>query len=54
VELALMIAADEARSGSPRRALEWFAAAEGLDGTLPPEYVTKRRRRQLVGTRATE
>ena len=54
VELALMMAEDEARSGSPWRALEWLAAAEGLDGTLPPEYVAKRRRWQLVRTRAAE
>jgi hypothetical protein len=54
VELALMMADDEARSGSSRSALEWVAAAEGLDGTLPPEYVAKRRRWQLVRTRAAE
>ena len=52
VDLALMMADDEARRGSAWRALEWLAAAEGLNGVLPPEYVAKRRRWQLVRARA--
>jgi hypothetical protein len=36
VDLALMMADDEARSGSPGRALEWLAAAEGLNAVLRP------------------
>jgi sulfide:quinone oxidoreductase len=54
VDLALTMADDEARSGSAWRALEWLAAAEGLNGVLPPEYVAKRRRWQLVKTRAAD
>ena len=54
VELALTMADDEARGGSPERALEWLAAAEGLDGTLPPEYVAKRRRWQAARTRPAD
>ncbi|MGZ8481974.1 MAG: FAD-dependent oxidoreductase, partial [Candidatus Limnocylindria bacterium] len=54
VDLALMMADDEARSGSAWRALEWLQAAEGLNGVLPPEYVAKRRRWQLVRERAAD
>ena len=54
VDLALLMADEEARSGSSWRALEWLEAAEGLNGVLPPEYVTKRRRWQLVRERAAD
>ena len=52
VELALMMADDEAGSGSAWRALDWLEAAETLNGVLPPEYVAKRRRWHLVRERA--
>jgi sulfide:quinone oxidoreductase len=54
LDLALMMADGEARSGSEWRALEWLDAAEGLNGVLPPEYVAKRRRWQLVRERAAD
>jgi sulfide:quinone oxidoreductase len=54
VELALMMADDEARSGSAWRALEWLDAAEALSGVLPPEYVAKRREWRRVQDRAAE
>jgi hypothetical protein len=44
IDLALALADDEADSGAPGRALEWLAAAEAIEGLLPPEYVAKRRR----------
>lgn len=52
VELALMMADDEAASGSAWRALDWLEAAETLNGVLPPEYVAQRRRWHLVRERA--
>ena len=54
VDVALTMADDEARGGSPERALEWLAAAEGLDGTLPAEYVAKRRRWQAARARPAD
>jgi sulfide:quinone oxidoreductase len=52
LQLALMMADDEAQSGSTWRALEWLEAAETLNGVLPPEYVDKRRRWRFVRERA--
>ena len=43
LELALMLADDEAQSGNPGAALEWLAAAEAIAGRLPPAYEVKRR-----------
>lgn len=44
LDLALMLADDEAAAGEHGRALAWLDAAEALDGVLPPEYADKRRR----------
>ena len=43
VEMALTLADDEAEAGEQRRALEWLAAVEALEGVLPAAYVEKRR-----------
>jgi sulfide:quinone oxidoreductase len=48
LDMALRAADDEARGGSEWTALEWLQVAERLGGALPPQYVTKRRRWQLV------
>ena len=44
VDLALMLADDEADAGEFELALRWLSAAEAIAGALPPEYVGKRRR----------
>ena len=44
LDMALTLADDEAAAGEPLLALRWLDAAEGIGGTLPPEYVAKRRR----------
>jgi hypothetical protein len=44
LDMALTLADDEAAAGEPAQALRWLDAAEGIAGTLPPEYVAKRRR----------
>ena len=47
-DMALLLADDEADAGDVPGALRWLDAAEGVAGTLPPEYVEKRHRwRQL-------
>lgn len=43
VEQALASADTHARSHDYRRALRWLAAAEAVDGELPPEYSAKHR-----------
>jgi hypothetical protein len=49
-EMALLLSDDAAASGEPDQALRWLDAAEGITGTLPPEYVA--RRRQWAGVEA--
>ncbi|HEX8084542.1 MAG TPA: FAD-dependent oxidoreductase [Solirubrobacteraceae bacterium] len=44
LDMALTLADDEAAAGEPLLAIRWLEAAEGIAGTLPPEYVEKRRR----------
>jgi sulfide:quinone oxidoreductase len=44
LDLALVLADEEAEAGEPAQALHWLDAAEAIAGTLPPEYVAKRRR----------
>jgi sulfide:quinone oxidoreductase len=44
LDMALALADDEAAAGEPGLALRWLQAAEGIAGTLPAEYVAKRRR----------
>ena len=44
VELAFMLADEEATAGRRGAALEWLATAEAIAGTLPAEYEEKRRR----------
>ena len=44
LDMALTLADDEAAVGERALAVRWLDAAAGLGGTLPPEYVEKRRR----------
>jgi sulfide:quinone oxidoreductase len=44
LDLALLLADDEAAGGEPELALRWLDAAEGIAGTLPADYLVKRRR----------